>query len=112
MVIVLFSSLVWLDGMRKKVYIPVSPDTVAGCMYYLCESRMLKDFHQGMALMGARERDRLVREMDKLYSYGEMRDTSGRVGTRRVGVDYYPLSSAEEVTSDSPGIGEVATGSC
>lgn len=108
MAVVLFISLVWLDGIRKKMYIPVSLDNIAGCMYYLCESRMVKDFNQGMALMGWKERDKLVREMGGVYSYGEMRVASGR----RVGVDYHPLASAEAGIQDTIYSGRAGDGSC
>lgn len=113
MVLVLFVSLVWLDGVKKRVYIPVSPDTIAGCMYYLYESRMLEDFHQEMALLGARERDKLVCEMGRLCGYGEMKsDIAGGFGAKRVGVDYCPFSFVEGGLPDVPrAVGE-DTGAC
>lgn len=64
---------------------PVKVDTMAGYMYYLCDSWMVKDFG-GMLEMGHRERDKLVCEMDRRYYLG---DIVGVAGGRRVGVDYY-----------------------
>ena len=70
---------------RKRVPLPVKVDTMAGYMYYLCDSWMVKDF-EGMLEMGHKERDKLVCEMDRRYFLGEIVGVSGE---RRVGVDYY-----------------------
>ena len=99
MVLVLLASLsVWdqfarlmstCRGRRRRrllpCYTPVRLDTIAGCVYYLCDSKMLKDF-EGTSLMGRNERDKLVSGMERRYVFG---DVSGASGVRRVGVDYF-----------------------
>lgn len=70
--------------------LPVRVDTVAGCMWYVCDSAMLKDFEVfGVAGFSGskRDRDRLVREMDRRYVLGEVVGVSS--GGRRVGIDYF-----------------------
>jgi len=67
----------------QQPYMPVEPQTLASCMYYVCDSEMLKSF-EGLALFGKGDRDRLVRTMDKRYVFGKI---SGVSGTRRIGVD-------------------------
>ena len=83
MVIILGASLVWFERKRYRVYMPVKPDTVAGCMYYLAGSRMVGDF-EGLVVVDSRGRGRAVREMGRGrgYVFGEV----GEGG--RVGVDY------------------------
>lgn len=66
-------------------YTPVRLDTIAGCVYYLCDSKMLKDF-EGTSLMCRKKRDQLIDGMEKRYVFGDIVGTSG---VRRVGVDYY-----------------------
>ncbi|KAK4183347.1 hypothetical protein QBC35DRAFT_342626, partial [Podospora australis] len=55
-----------LSVTRRQPPMPVKPDTIVGCMYYLVESQMLKDF-QGLEATGRKERDRLIAEMGKMY---------------------------------------------
>lgn len=85
MVVVLLCSLLWFGRTSRNVYMPVRPDTIMGCLYYLCESNMVKDF-EGLGLMNARERDKLVNEMDRRYVFGDM--TGEGTGAHRVRVDY------------------------
>lgn len=80
---------------------PIKPDTVIGCMYYLVESKMLKDF-EGLGGLGRKERDRLVSDMGRLYTFGGVEgivegvseDSEKKV---RVGVDYFvPPGKSQE----------------
>ncbi|KAK4201709.1 hypothetical protein QBC40DRAFT_323630 [Triangularia verruculosa] len=78
-------------GWKKPRCLPVGTDTIVGCMYYLVESEMLSDF-EGMGVMGRKERDRLVRDMERLYYLGRGRRVGelggGDDGMGRVAVDY------------------------
>lgn len=76
--------------------LPAKVDTIAGCMYYLCESGMLKDFEGLSVVARCKERDRLVGEMNKLYVFGKVRGGRGGQtpradgsGAERLGIDYY-----------------------
>ncbi|KAI0598657.1 hypothetical protein F4775DRAFT_553791 [Biscogniauxia sp. FL1348] len=62
---------------------PVDPSTIAGAMYYVCDSHMLESF-SGMSVLEKKERDRRVNAMGLRYEFGEMRGASGK---ERVGVD-------------------------
>jgi len=48
---------------------PVRTDTIAGCIYYLFDSQMLRDF-EGLSTKDQKERDRLVSGMNKWYWFG------------------------------------------
>lgn len=93
MVIILGVSLVWFNRRKNQVYMPAKPDTIVGCIYYLCESRMMKDF-EGLISMDAKARDKIVNEMDRRYVFGDLTGDVARV--RRVGVEYC-LSAEEQV---------------
>ncbi|KAM7195028.1 hypothetical protein V8F33_006897 [Rhypophila sp. PSN 637] len=69
----------------SQCYLPVRPDTISACVYYVCDAKLLRDF-AGTSLMGRQERDKLVNGMGKRYVFG---DVVGASGKRRVGVDYY-----------------------
>jgi len=64
--------------------LPVAPDSLAGCAFYVCDSVMLRDFER-LSMLGARERDRRVERMGRRYRFGWMTGVSGR---RRIGIDY------------------------
>ncbi|KAK3372663.1 hypothetical protein B0H63DRAFT_439963 [Podospora didyma] len=89
-VLVLAAALPYINLiMRKKQGqmmpdMPVEPNSIAGCMYYVCDSGMLKDF-EGLATIRAKERDRLVGIMGKRYVFGAV---VGISGGRRIAVDY------------------------
>ncbi|KAB5584703.1 hypothetical protein GE09DRAFT_1165796 [Coniochaeta sp. 2T2.1] len=51
---------------------PVDPRSVAGMMWYVCESRRMLDDFEGVSGMEGEERDRRVREMGRRYYYGEL----------------------------------------
>lgn len=87
MVLVLVAALVVRS---PAVSMPVKPETIAGCMYYLCDSTMVADF-EGTATMGRKERDKLVGEMGWRYALRGL-ESAGQGGkverNGRVGVDY------------------------
>lgn len=60
-------------------HMPADPRCVAGAMYYVIESRMLRDF-EGTSTMNRQRRDAWLREKGRRYFYGET--TSNRGGTR------------------------------
>ncbi|KAI2632658.1 hypothetical protein GGS26DRAFT_85697 [Hypomontagnella submonticulosa] len=64
-------------------HMPVDPSTIAGAMYYVCDSWMLGRF-EGLSTMKRRDRDWRVNEMGLRYEFGEIRGVSGIV---RIGVD-------------------------
>ncbi|KAI1337363.1 hypothetical protein F5Y15DRAFT_391163 [Xylariaceae sp. FL0016] len=64
-------------------HMPLDPSTVAGAMYYVCDSWMLGQF-EGLSVMRRPERDARVRSLGARYEFGEM---GGVEGTRRIGVD-------------------------
>ncbi|KAK3395046.1 hypothetical protein B0H63DRAFT_385723, partial [Podospora didyma] len=86
-VVLLVVSVFW--GVKRRPFMPVEPTSIAGCMYYVCDSAMLGDL-EGLAVMGERERDRLVCEMGRRYVFGGMVGTMSGVGS--VGVDYAPCA--------------------
>ncbi|KAB5566935.1 hypothetical protein GE09DRAFT_750908 [Coniochaeta sp. 2T2.1] len=63
---------------------PVDPRSVAGMMWYVCESRRMLDDFEGVSGMKGKERDKRVKEMGRRYYYGEL------VGRSRLGVDVDP----------------------
>ncbi|KAK0712006.1 hypothetical protein B0H67DRAFT_542048 [Lasiosphaeris hirsuta] len=79
------------------VSMPVKPETIAGCMYYLCDSVMVADF-EGLATMKGEERDKLVSSMERRYVFGNLKGDLGVKGgdekssdqerNGRIGVDY------------------------
>jgi len=100
MVLVLTASLFRLRKSKYQPHMPIKPDTIIGCMYYLVESTMLKDF-EGLGGLGRKERDRLVSDMGKLYTFGGVEGIVEGVSedsdTVRVGVDYFvPAGKSEE----------------
>jgi len=91
MILVLVAStVISLRGKRrsknKNSVMPVRVNTIAGAMYYLCESGMVKDF-EGLSTRGPKERREAVCAMERRYVFGEVVGTVS--GTRRVGVDYF-----------------------
>ncbi|KAI1088704.1 hypothetical protein F5B19DRAFT_470214 [Rostrohypoxylon terebratum] len=64
-------------------HMPVDPSTIAGAMYYVCDSWMLGRF-EGLSMMKRQDRDWHVNEMNLRYEFGEIRGASGIV---RIGVD-------------------------
>jgi hypothetical protein len=66
----------------KWPHMPVDPSTIAGAMYYICDSPLLEKL-EGLSTLERKERDCKVNEMALLYEFGEMEGTSG---SRRIGV--------------------------
>jgi len=64
--------------------VPAEPSTIAGCIYYVRESEMLRDF-EGMSLMSQREREKRLRVKGRKYHLLEI---VGGSGETRVGIDY------------------------
>jgi hypothetical protein len=65
-------------------YMPVQPNTVAGSIYYVCDSFMLLDL-EGASTRTAKERKEMVSGMRARYRFGEILGMSGET---RIGVDY------------------------
>lgn len=66
----------------KWPHLPVDPRTVAGAMYYVCDSNMLETL-AGMSTLGKMDRDRRIKQMGYRYEFGYVKGLSGR---GRVGV--------------------------
>ena len=64
-------------------HLPVDPATVAGAMYYVCDSWMMWAF-EGLATLPREERDWKVHETGLKFEFG---DIAGVSGIRRIGVD-------------------------
>ncbi|KAK3379133.1 hypothetical protein B0T24DRAFT_522884 [Lasiosphaeria ovina] len=63
---------------------PVSPDTIARCLYYVCDSHMLRDF-DGLSTLDDAAMARRLACMPQRYTFGPAVGVSGRP---RVGIDY------------------------
>lgn len=70
----------------KWPYMPAAPDSLAGWIYYVCDSAMLRDFER-LSMVGQRERDGRVERMGRVYRFGWMTGVSG-FGINRIGIDY------------------------
>lgn len=64
-------------------HMPVDPSTIAGAVYYVCDSWMLWSM-EGLSTLPKEERDRRVAEWGLKYEFGDITGLSGR---SRVGVD-------------------------
>lgn len=64
-------------------HMPVDPRTIAGAMYYVCDSSVLSSF-DGLAGLEMRDRDWMVRSMCVQYRFGTMVRASGK---ERIGID-------------------------
>ena len=73
---------VWLRP--KGPALPRTPNTLAAVWSYLCGAKMLGDFAD-LAILEARERDRIVGGMGRVYG---LRVEKGTDGVERWGVDY------------------------
>ena len=62
---------------------PVDPTTVAGAMYYVCDSRMVWSFSE-LSMAGKAERNGRINRMGAMYEYGPIWGLSGQ---RRLGTD-------------------------
>jgi len=69
---------------------PIDPRTIAGAVYYLCDSGILEPF-DGLAGVETRDRDWMVKSMCVQYKFGTIMALSGK---ERVGID--ALDGTEE----------------
>jgi len=67
----------------KWPFMPVEPNTLAGCLYYVCDSEMLKDL-DGVSAMNERDKEKFLRLRGQKYSFGKM---VGASGATCIGVD-------------------------
>ncbi|KAI0410809.1 hypothetical protein F5X98DRAFT_384839 [Xylaria grammica] len=72
--------VIFMSFFVKWPYMPADPSTIAGAMYYVCDSPMLDNF-EGMSMLKRRERDRMVTELSLHYEFGETKGISGEVRT-------------------------------
>ncbi|KAI1174676.1 hypothetical protein F4777DRAFT_553047 [Nemania sp. FL0916] len=61
---------------------PVDPNTIAGAMYYVCNTSVLDRF-EGLSLLDKEQRDRTVTDMALLYDFGGLISDPGE---RRIGL--------------------------
>lgn len=67
----------------KWPHMPVDPRTIAGALFYVCDSWMLESL-EGLASADKEERDQALKRMSLQYSFGDMFGVSGQ---ERVGID-------------------------
>ncbi|KAK3318967.1 hypothetical protein B0H66DRAFT_603528 [Apodospora peruviana] len=85
LLIVMIATLLGHAILVKWPHLPAaSPDSLACCIYYVCDSAMLRDF-EGLSMLGMAQRDRRVERMGRMYRFGWMTGVSGET---RVGMDY------------------------
>jgi len=87
-VLSLMWAVVFASFFVKWPHMPVDPSTIAGAMYYVCDSRMLAGF-EGLSVLPKEQRDSRVEEMGDLYRFGSIDGLSSSAGStrRRIGVD-------------------------
>jgi len=68
----------------KWPYLPIPPDSLAGVIYYVCDSSMLKDFER-LSTLEKSDRERRIERMSRNYRFGRITGVSGKP---RIGVDY------------------------
>lgn len=64
-------------------HMPVDPSTIAGAMYYVCDSWMLGGM-EGLSKLDSEERDKQIAELGLRFRFGDIVGLSGR---KRIGVD-------------------------
>ncbi|KAI1422615.1 hypothetical protein F5Y12DRAFT_799419 [Xylaria sp. FL1777] len=78
MVLILLSSLFlkWPD-------MPVEPSSIAGAMYYVCDTSVVEKF-EGLSMLDKKERDRAVTDMTLMYEFSERASAAGetRIGLK------------------------------
>jgi hypothetical protein len=65
--------------------LPIDPQTLAGRMHFVCNSRMLRDFER-LSMLGQKLRDGRVERMKNKYCYGPILGLSS--GESMMGNDY------------------------
>ncbi|KAM7196607.1 hypothetical protein V8F33_006106 [Rhypophila sp. PSN 637] len=81
--IVILMAHMWLV---KWPAMPAAPDSLAGWIYYVIDSAMLRDFER-LSMVSTKERDKRVERMGRLYRFGWMTGVSG-FGVSRIGIEY------------------------
>ncbi|KAK0726367.1 hypothetical protein B0T21DRAFT_33275 [Apiosordaria backusii] len=80
-------SIMWLvvaaSFFIKWPHMPVDPSTIAGAMYYVCDSWMLWSL-EGLSQVSKEECDRRVNDVGMQYAFGNI---VGQSGNKKVGVD-------------------------
>jgi len=74
-------------------HMPVDPRTIAGAMFYVCDSRMLSAF-EGLGVAGRREVEARVGSLGLRFELGG--DMVGMSGRTRIGVDALPGRAGEQ----------------
>lgn len=92
-------SIVW-SFFIKWPHMPVDPRTIAGSLFYVCDSWMLESL-EGMSTISKEARNRSVRFMGHKYGYGSIH---GMSGTNRVGVDI--VEEKDEELAGGAGAGQ------
>jgi hypothetical protein len=67
----------------KWPHMPIDPSTIAGSIYYVCDSKM-RSYFEGLSILDKRERDRRVMELGLEYRFGRLKGSSG---ITRIAVD-------------------------
>jgi hypothetical protein len=67
----------------KWPHMPVDPSTIAGAMYYVCDSWMLCDFKH-LGEMRRNDCNMRMNAIRQSYTFGEF---IGQSGTKRIGID-------------------------
>ena len=68
----------------KRPYMPAPPDSLAGAIYYVCGSPILRDFER-LSTLSTTERSRRIEGAARMYRFGRI---TGVLGKRRLGIDY------------------------
>ncbi|KAI0451706.1 hypothetical protein F5B21DRAFT_485820 [Xylaria acuta] len=70
---------------------PIGPGTIAGAMYYVCNTSAV-DIFEGLSTLSKKERDRTVTDMALLYELGETMNPAGgsRIGLNILQTNPYP----------------------
>lgn len=58
-------------------YLPVDPSTVAGAMFYVCDSHMLETF-EDLSRKDKKERNFQIRSTGSWFAYGQAAGTNGK----------------------------------
>lgn len=72
-------------------HMPVDPSTIAGAMYYVCDSWMLGGM-EGLSKLDSEERDKRIAELGLRFRFGDIVGLSGR---KRIGVDGLDFTDGE-----------------
>ncbi|KAI1114806.1 hypothetical protein F5Y14DRAFT_412904 [Nemania sp. NC0429] len=67
---------------------PIEPSSIAGAMYYVCDSNVADRF-EGLSTLNKQQRDRIVIDMALLYEFSEMMSATGgsKIGLKALNAD-------------------------